>query len=70
MTYREAARKLKTLGCNEIPRTGSGSHRKWHNPATNRSTILPDWGGNDLKKGTLHGAVRQLGINWSDFEKA
>jgi hypothetical protein len=33
MTYREVARKLAALGCREIPRKGSGSHRKWHNPA-------------------------------------
>jgi predicted RNA binding protein YcfA (HicA-like mRNA interferase family) len=70
MTYREAARKLTALGCREIPRKGKGSHRKWRNPATNRSTIVPDWGGRDLKTGTLHGAVRQLGIEWSAFESA
>lgn len=68
MTYRDAARKLVTLGCHEIPRTGGGSHRKWHNPATSRSTVLPDWGGRDLKMGTVRGAVRQLGIEWSAFE--
>ncbi len=68
MTYREATRKLAALGCHEVPRKGSGSHRKWHNVATNRSTVLPDWGGRDLKTGTVRGAVRQLGIDWSDFE--
>jgi mRNA interferase HicA len=70
MTYREAARKLTALGCREIPRKGGGSHRKWHNPATNRSTIVPDWGSRDLKTGTVRGAVRQLGIEWSAFESA
>ena len=25
-------------------RTGDGSHRKWLNPATGNSTVLPDWG--------------------------
>ena len=70
MTYRKAARKLKKLGCYEIPGTGSGDHRKWHNPATNRTTVLPDWGSKDLKTGTLHGAVKQLGIEWDDFDKA
>jgi hypothetical protein len=38
MIYREAARKLAALGCREVPRRGGGSHRKWQNPATNRST--------------------------------
>lgn len=42
MTYREAARKLKALGCREFPRRGGTSHRKWHNPLTNRSTVAPD----------------------------
>jgi mRNA interferase HicA len=70
MTYREVARKLSALGCHELPRTGGGSHRKWHNPATNRSTVLPDWGSRDLKTGTVRGAVRQLGIDGSDFDGA
>ena len=44
MIYRDVARKLTALGCTETPRKGGGSHRKWHNPATNRSTVVPDWG--------------------------
>jgi mRNA interferase HicA len=70
MIYREAARKLKALGCQEIPRRGGGSHRKWFNPASNRSTSVPDWGGRDLKMGTLQAAVRQLGLDWSAFANA
>lgn len=70
MKYREVARKLTVLGCQEIPRKGGGSHRKWLNPATNRSTVVPDWGGKDLKLGTVRGAVRQLGIDWDDFDNA
>jgi len=70
MKYREAARKLQKLGCVEIRRSGDGSHRKWHNSRTNASTTLPDWGGKDLKMGTLRGAVRQLGLDWADFLSA
>jgi mRNA interferase HicA len=70
MTYREAARKLAALGCREIPRRGGGAHRKWRNPATNRSTVVPDHGGRDLKLGTLRAAVRQLGFDWATFEQA
>ena len=44
MKYRDVARKLKALNCQELPRRGGGSHRKWHNPATGRATVLPDWG--------------------------
>ena len=42
MTYREIARKLTSLGCQHLPRSGGGSHRKWHNPATDRTTVVPD----------------------------
>ena len=70
MRYREVAAKLTKLGCREIPRTGGGSHRKWFNPATNGSTVLPDWGGKDLKFGTVRAAVRQLGLDWDAFVAA
>jgi mRNA interferase HicA len=70
MTYREVTRKLKALGCQELPRRGGGSHRKWLNATAQRVTTLPDWGSKDLKLGTVRAAIRQLGIDWSDFEKA
>ncbi|MGA3067401.1 MAG: type II toxin-antitoxin system HicA family toxin [Tepidisphaeraceae bacterium] len=70
MKYRDVCRKLIALGCNEIPRTGGGSHRKWMNPATGRSTVVPDWGGRDLKLGTVRAAVRQLGLVWTAFDAA
>ncbi len=70
MTYREAVRKLSALGCRELYRKGGGSHRKWLNPANGRVTTLPDWGGHDLKAGTVRAAVRQLGLDWQDFERA
>ncbi|MEX0641571.1 MAG: type II toxin-antitoxin system HicA family toxin [Pirellulales bacterium] len=70
MKYREVTRKLAALACEELPRKGGGSHRKWHNPATNQTTVIPDWGGRDLKLGTVRAAVRQLGIDWRDFQNA
>jgi len=70
MKYREVARKLQALGCEELSRKGGGSHRKWHNPATQRTTVVPDWGGRDLKLGTVRAAVRQLGIDWRAFQNA
>ena len=33
MIYREVARKLARMGCQEIPRRSGGAHRKWRNPA-------------------------------------
>ena len=70
MIYREAVKKLKRLGCYELPRTSGGSHRKWFNPVTVCGTTIPDKGGNDLKQGTLRAAIKQLGIDWADFERA
>ncbi len=70
MTYRDAARKLKALGCVEILRRGGTSHRTWFNPQTQGVTSLPDWGGRDLKLGTVRAALRDLGIDWQAFQKA
>jgi mRNA interferase HicA len=68
--YREVAAKLMALGCRELPRRGGGSHRKWVNPVANTATVLPEWGGKDLKLGTVRSAVRQLGIDWQAFQDA
>lgn len=70
MTYRELTKKLRALGCIEIPRKGGGSHRKWHHPHNLRSTVIPDWGRRDLKLGTIRSALKQLGIDWTAFENA
>jgi len=70
MKYREATRKLTALGCHELPRKGGGSHRKWINPDNQHVSVLPDWGGPDLKLGTIPAAVRQLGFDWQDFQNA
>lgn len=70
MKYRDVARKLSALGCQELPRRGGGSHRKWLNPAAQRAAVLPDWGSRDLKLGTVRSAVRQLGIEWDAFQQA
>jgi predicted RNA binding protein YcfA (HicA-like mRNA interferase family) len=67
MKYREVARKLRALGCEELPRRGGTSHRKWHNPVTGRIAPVPDWGSKDLKMGTLRHIVRQLGLDWETF---
>lgn len=70
MTYREAAGKLRQLNCEELPRRGGGSHRKWRNLVTGGVAVLPDWGSKDLKLGTVRAAVRQLGIEWEQFAQA
>jgi predicted RNA binding protein YcfA (HicA-like mRNA interferase family) len=68
--YREAAKKLRRLGCEELARRGRGSHRVWLNPKARRVAPLPDWGSKDLSRWTPRDAVRHLGIEWSDFEDA
>lgn len=68
MNYRQVRRKLEKLGCVEIRRRGGGSHRLWHNPSNDSFTTVPDWGGKDLKVGTLRAAVRQLGLDWQTFQ--
>jgi predicted RNA binding protein YcfA (HicA-like mRNA interferase family) len=65
MNYRELTKKLKSLGCKEIPRRSGGSHRKWFNPTTEKGTTIPDWGQKDLKAGTIAAVYRQLGIDRS-----
>ena len=70
MRYREAAARLVALGCRELPRRGGGSHRKWFNPASGRGAVIPDWGGKDLKEGTLRAVVKQLDIDWQAFVAA
>jgi predicted RNA binding protein YcfA (HicA-like mRNA interferase family) len=70
MRYREAARKLRALGCQESDRRTDGSHRKWFNPASRQATTLPVWGSQDLKTGTLRTVVKRLTPDWESFEKA
>jgi predicted RNA binding protein YcfA (HicA-like mRNA interferase family) len=35
-----------------------------------RSTVVLDWGGRDLKPGTVRAVVRQLGLDWEEFMAA
>jgi predicted RNA binding protein YcfA (HicA-like mRNA interferase family) len=70
MNYREVTCKLKRLGCQELLRRGSGSHRTWYNPSAEKFTSIPDLGSRDLKFGTIRAVIKQLGINWNDFEKS
>ena len=71
MRYREVERKLRSLGCVNLSHKGTGSHRKWYNPAA-KNTVpvpIPDWGSRDLKNGTLRAIVRQLELAWEDFNR-
>lgn len=68
MKYKEVVKKLKQMGCEEIPRKGEGSHRKWYNPKNKVVVPIPDWGNKDLKLGTLRQIIRQLDLDWEDFK--
>jgi mRNA interferase HicA len=67
--YREIEKKLRKLGCLELPRRGGGSHRKWHNPSNHAVliVIVPDWGSKDLRTGTLRSIVKDLNLDWEEF---
>jgi mRNA interferase HicA len=67
--YRETEKKLRKLGCHELPRRGGGSHRKWYNPALKPVliVIVPDWGSKDLRTGTLRSVVKDLNLDWEEF---
>jgi mRNA interferase HicA len=63
MRYREAFKKPKALGCEELPRRGAGSHRIGLHPANKQIAPLPDWEAKIIKLGTLHAVIRQLGLD-------
>ena len=41
----------------------------WLNPNTNLSTVIPYPGRKDLKTGTMRSVIRQLGIEWREFQQ-
>ena len=61
------ARKLRALGCEEQLRHARGSHRIWLNPITGGSAVVPDYGGRDLRIGTIRAVLRNLGVGWGEF---
>ena len=69
MTYRELTRKLKSLGC-EFDRQSRGSHEIWRNPATGNRTTIPNWGGRDLRLGTIRAIMRDLELDKAAFDQA
>jgi len=68
VTYAELSRKLGGLGC-VLKRHGKGSHEIWHNPALNRSAVIPNHPG-AIPKGTLAAILKQLGISREELDSA
>ncbi|MBI2886489.1 MAG: type II toxin-antitoxin system HicA family toxin [Chloroflexi bacterium] len=69
MNYRELARKLRALGC-EFDRQARGDHEVWINRQTGARTTIPNWGGDDLRPGTVATILRDLGISRRDIDQA
>jgi predicted RNA binding protein YcfA (HicA-like mRNA interferase family) len=66
MRYRELVKRLQQLGCQQ-QRAAKGSHTMWYNPNTDKYAVIPNWGGKDLKPGTVRGILKDLGISRKDF---
>ncbi len=63
MRRREAAARLRSLGCEEIASRSPGSHREWRNPANGKGAALSDWETKDLKPRTLKASVLNRALN-------
>ena len=63
--YREIVRRLKAFGF-VFDRQAADSHEIWFNPATKRSTTIPNHPG-DMPEGTLRAILKQAGIEPDDF---
>ncbi|MBN8573089.1 MAG: type II toxin-antitoxin system HicA family toxin [Candidatus Kapabacteria bacterium] len=45
-----------------------GSHQLYHNPATNKTVIVPVHGGKNMKKGTFFAVIKQAGLDKNDLD--
>jgi predicted RNA binding protein YcfA (HicA-like mRNA interferase family) len=69
VTYAELTRKLRRLGI-VFERQARGSHEVWHDPKTDRSTIIHHHPGREIKNGTLRAILRDLGLSMNDLNNA
>ena len=69
MTYRELTRKLRRLGC-QFDRQGRGDHEIWINGDSGAMTTIPNWGGRDLRTGTIGVILRDWGISREELDQA
>lgn len=59
MTPKEMIRLLEANGFRQV--SSNGSHRKLHNPETNKTVIVP-YHAKDLKVGTERSILKQAGL--------
>lgn len=63
-SYRQVSKQLRSMGIEEVPGRGRGSHRIWLNPSTGRTAPLPyHSSGRTVPTGTLRSFARQLGLS-------
>jgi predicted RNA binding protein YcfA (HicA-like mRNA interferase family) len=62
---REVAKVLRALGFALVRQ--KGSHSFWRHPATQRSTIIPAHGGEDIDRSLLYEILREAGVTVEDF---
>ena len=60
MTAKQMIKYLKRNGFQEVP-GGGGSHRKFWNPETKKTTVVP-YHCKDLKKGMEQAILKQAGL--------
>ena len=68
LTSREVIKGLKKAGF-EFDRQAKGSHEIWYNPATKRSTAIPNHPGVEIPKGTLKAILKQVGLSLDEFSQ-
>lgn len=66
MKYIEVSRKVKKHGCHETSKS-RGSHRQWYNPHTDSYSVLPFHGSDEIPTSVVRKFVKQLGIDWPEF---
>lgn len=68
MKYSELTRRLKKrYKCQEIKAKLSKSHRLWKNLENDKSSEIPYHGSREIPRGTLRSFIKNLGIDWKDF---
>jgi predicted RNA binding protein YcfA (HicA-like mRNA interferase family) len=67
--YSELKKRLKEFGCVEIKRKTGNSHRLWQNLENKKCGEIPFHGSKEIRMGTLRNFIKQLGLNWQEFNR-
>jgi len=68
LKYGELIKKLKKIGFRSY-RSGKGSHELWVRDEDGKVIPVPKRKGKEIKKGTLRGIIREIGIDLEEFMK-